>query len=574
MGLFKTSFRVQLADSRKKRFQSRLFLEEVKPCFINNKYMNPKSFPRTESGSGALHNNIFRSFNDISRQVLQYANLGIPRIEFLKKTSGMLLSFSGCDALEIMAQDSRLFYRWRFADDSEGSYSFEILDGSGTADLLSPPEIISPSDNVEFNTKTAYGSILRVPFVIDEKNKGVLLLKSSRKNHFEPDAPEFFGGLAQALGIAVANRRAQAALRERIKELTCLYGISQMAGRPGIETDEIIQGIVEVLPASMQYPEISSGRIILDGEIFTTRNFFDEGMKLSSEIVFEEVKRGSIEIFYSGTAKMGENPPEFLKEEQALLNAVAAQIVFILQRKQADEEKVKLHEQLRHADRLATIGQLAAGVAHELNEPLASILGFAQLAKKCPEIPQQAGEDIDKVITASLHAREIVKKLLLFARQMPTRKTTFNINTVIKEVVSFLEIKLRKGKIKLVCSLDKNLPEITADQAQLTQVFVNLIVNAIQAMPGEGILTITTEYNEGWITALVEDTGIGMTDEVKKQIFVPFFTTKQVGKGTGLGLSVVHGILASHGGSISFESEPGEGTRFTVRLQLEDCEVL
>jgi signal transduction histidine kinase len=203
-----------------------------------------------------------------------------------------------------------------------------------------------------------------------------------------------------------------------------------------------------------------------------------------------------------------------------------------------------------------------------LNEPLGSILGFAQLAKKCPDLPQQAEQDVEKIVTASLYAREVIKKLMVFGRQMPPKKTQVNLNQVIEEGFYFLEGRCVKGGIKVVRKLAPDLPEITADSAQLNQILVNLVVNAIQAMPGGGSLMVSTGASESSVALIVEDTGAGMSEEVLEKIFLPFFTTKDVDEGTGLGLAVVHGIVTAHGGSIDVESQPGHGTRFEIRLPL------
>ncbi|MCK4595835.1 PAS domain-containing sensor histidine kinase, partial [candidate division WOR-3 bacterium] len=178
----------------------------------------------------------------------------------------------------------------------------------------------------------------------------------------------------------------------------------------------------------------------------------------------------------------------------------------------------------------------------------------------------QAGYDIEKIINASLHAREVVKKLLIFARQMPTRKTSVNLNQIIKEGLYFLESRCTTQGVKLKRFLSSDLPEIIADPAQLNQVLVNLVVNAAQAMPEGGDLTITTKAIDEKVLLIIEDMGVGMSEEVIKQIFIPFFTTKDVGQGTGLGLPVVHGIVTSHGGSIKVESKVGKGTCFEIRL--------
>jgi len=253
-----------------------------------------------------------------------------------------------------------------------------------------------------------------------------------------------------------------------------------------------------------------------------------------------------------------------------LLNEIARQVALIIERKQAEEDKVKLHDQLRHADRLATVGMIAAGVAHELNEPLGNILGFAQLAKKCSEVPVSVKQDIEKIEKASLHAREIIQKLLVFARQVPPEKRQVNLNEVIKDGLYFFNARCVKEGIELICNLCQNLPEIVADPVQLNQVLVNLVVNALQSMSGPGRITVQTQFYDHNVYLVVEDTGPGMNKEVLDKIFVPFFTTKDIGHGTGLGLPVVHGIVTAHGGTINIESKIGRGTRFEIQLPIRE----
>ena len=367
------------------------------------------------------------------------------------------------------------------------------------------------------------------------------------------------------------SHSAEAALRERVKELTCLYGIAQIAGAPGVSLEEILQGIVELIPPAWQYPEITSARIILDGSSYSTPGFREDGQKQKAEIVVNGAPRGVIAVVcLEKRPELDEGP--FLKEERDLINAIAEQLASIIERRQAEEDRARLEDQIRHADRLATIGLLAAGVAHELNEPLGNILGFAQLAKKCQGIPELAKQDVEKIESASLHAREVIKKLLVFARQVPSEKTQVNLNQVIEEGLFFFEARCVKAGIEVIRLLSPDLPEITADPAQMNQVLVNLAVNALQAMPEGGTLTVRTLAFEQHVQLVVEDTGIGMSDEVVDRIFVPFFTTKDIGEGTGLGLPVVHGIVTAHGGSIRVESRLGRGTRFEIRLPVESSD--
>jgi len=342
-----------------------------------------------------------------------------------------------------------------------------------------------------------------------------------------------------------------------------LYGISQAVEQFGTSLEDVLHGIAQLLPPAWQYPEIASARIVLDGRSYTTADFREGPQRQSAAIVVNAERRGAVDLFYTEAQRELDEGP-FFEEERNLIDTVARQVGLLIRRKEAEEERSQLQEQLVHADRLATIGQLAAGVAHELNEPLGNILGFAQLAGKCEGLPHQASQDVGKIESAALHAREIIRKLLVFARQMPSKKSRVDLNQVLEEGLYFLEARCAKAGIELERSLSPGLPKISADSAHLNQVIVNLVVNGIQAMPGGGKLRIETGISEGYVRLIVEDTGVGMSRETLKQVFVPFFTTKDVGEGTGLGLPVVHGIVSSHGGSIQVESKVGRGTRFEI----------
>jgi signal transduction histidine kinase len=371
--------------------------------------------------------------------------------------------------------------------------------------------------------------------------------------------------VAKTIGATLSYQAAQLAVRERVKELTCLYGIAGVAQRSDIPLRALLKDIVEILPPALLYPEIAGARIVFDGQEYATKGFSNRKDRLRSDIMVSGKPRGAVETSYSRQMPDIDEGP-FLKEERSLLDEVARQVGFIVERRETEEEKTRLQQQLRHADRLATIGQLAAGAAHELNEPLGSILGFAELAKNLHRVPKQAKSDLEKIIEGALHAREVIRKLMIFARQMPTQKAPVNLNELVEKGLYFLESRCTQEGIELVREIGADLPQIFGDASQLHQVLVNLVVNAIQAMPGGGTLTIRTRKDNEDAVLIVEDTGIGMSEEVLRQIFVPFFTTKQVGQGTGLGLAVVHGIVTSHGGAIQVDSEVGKGTRFKVRL--------
>jgi signal transduction histidine kinase len=199
---------------------------------------------------------------------------------------------------------------------------------------------------------------------------------------------------------------------------------------------------------------------------------------------------------------------------------------------------------------------------------LANILGFAQLTSKAPDLPNDVARDLGKIIDASLYAREVIRKLMLFARQMPPQRIRVDVNQLIEEGLSLFESRCAKEGIELLRSLSPKLPKITADPGQLTQVMVNLAVNSIQAMPRGGTLTLRTVAGDDHVSLIVEDTGAGMSADVLKKIFLPFFTTKGIGQGTGLGLAVVHGIVSAHKGSIKVKSKSGQGSKFEIELPI------
>ena len=476
--------------------------------------------------------------------------------------SKALLEFSGCDAVELRLRGPALHSRWETTGPRDGDFRFEIIPAShGVVDAPAP---VAPQPGC-LHEKLA--SSAAVPFTVDDDTTGLMLLKSRRKSYFTRERLELYEDLAQVLGLAISTSHAHWALRERVKELTCLYGIARVAHRPGTSVAEAFQTIVELLPPAWQFPQDAQARISLDGRSYITSGFQKSTHRQAANITLRGKPRGVVEVVYTC------HKPEFaegifLKEEQSLIETVARELALIVEQREAEEYKVKLQDQLRHADRLATIGQLAAGVAHELNEPLGSILGFAQLVSKDPELPEQPARDIAKIVKASLHAREVIQKLLIFARQKQPLKTLVNLNQVVEGGLYFLESRCTKAGIALARVIAPDLPEISADSSQLHQVLVNLVVNGIQAMPQGGTLTIETHAGSDHVALVVSDTGSGMTEEVKSRIFTPFYTTKDVDQGTGLGLAVVHGIVTSHGGSIQVESQPGAGARFEIRLPL------
>jgi PAS domain S-box-containing protein len=233
-------------------------------------------------------------------------------------------------------------------------------------------------------------------------------------------------------------------------------------------------------------------------------------------------------------------------------------------------ERKRMEEQLVMTDRLASIGELASGIAHELNNPLTSVIGFSQLLME-GNIPDNIKEDLGTVYSEAQRAATIVKNLLTFARKHASVKQLSQVNAIIEDVLRLRAYEQKVNNIEVDKRLATDLPEIMVDYFQMQQAFLNIIVNAESAMleaHGKGKLAITTERVNGVIKVTFTDDGPGILKENMKRIFAPFFTTKEVGKGTGLGLSICHGIVSGHGGRIYAESEFGRGATFVVELPL------
>lgn len=488
------------------------------------------------------------------------------------------------------------------------------------------------------------------------------------------------------LEMEIAQRKqAEHDLRERMKELQGLYGIADIAERPGITLAEVYKEVANVLPASWQYPEITCARITFGDEKFRTDNFKTTEWVQSANISVKGQKEGTVEVYYlEARPEIDEGP--FLKEERLLIDAIAERLGKITERRQAEEEikraaeewrttfdsitdwisicdkdfrlirvnkafadvvkmkpkeligkhcyeivhgtnepvpscphkktmktkkpamaeffephlgihleisvspifdekgevvasvhvarditeRKKMEEQLIVTDRLASIGELASGIAHEINNPLTSVIGFSELLAE-REVPDDIKDDLLFINKEAQRTAQIVQNLLTFARKHPQEKKLVNINDAILNVLELRTYELRVNKIEVNTQLATNLPKVMADTFQLQQVFLNLIINAEYFMIKEhnrGNLTITTETVGNLVRTSIADDGPGVAKDDIEHLFDPFFTTKEVGKGTGLGLSICHGIITEHDGRIYVESELGKGATFVIELPI------
>ncbi|MEE8372787.1 MAG: PAS domain S-box protein, partial [Dehalococcoidia bacterium] len=241
----------------------------------------------------------------------------------------------------------------------------------------------------------------------------------------------------------------------------------------------------------------------------------------------------------------------------------------ITARKSAEQEKLRTEEQRQLTARLATVGQLAAGVAHELNNPLAAVQGFAQLLADRKDLEDSVRDDVEQIFNEAKRATRITANLLSFARKHRPEKRLTCINDVIEKSLELHAYRMRVNNVDVQTELDTGLPATMVDFHQMQQVFVNIIANADQAMTeahGKGKLAVRSQWSGDTIKVTLADDGPGIPQEDLERIFEPFYTTKEEGKGTGLGLDICHGIVEAHGGRLRATSNVGEGTTFVIEI--------
>jgi two-component system NtrC family sensor kinase len=228
-------------------------------------------------------------------------------------------------------------------------------------------------------------------------------------------------------------------------------------------------------------------------------------------------------------------------------------------------------QKIMESEKLALIGQLAANVAHELNNPLQGIVTYSHLILENTENNDPSKASVEKIVGQATRCRDIIRGLLDFSRQRKPDKSLSNLNLVVEQCLSFVEDQALFHNIEITKSFEEDLPLIIIDPSQIERVIMNMIINAAEAMDEGGELIISTHYDSSsdFIELEFKDTGYGINEGDLERIFDPFFTTKEVGHGTGLGLAISYGIVKSHFGTITVESKVGEGTTFLVRLPLQ-----
>jgi two-component system, NtrC family, sensor kinase len=300
----------------------------------------------------------------------------------------------------------------------------------------------------------------------------------------------------------------------------------------------------------------------MDPRVQYPREARDEGIRMMMDLplILADDVVGLIRIFFS-------EPRDFSREELEFAEAIAEECAYAIDKAMLIErQRVDYHQLAVKTEKLSSLGRLAAGIAHEINNPLAAILLYStSMLKEVPEGSSQK-EGLEIIVHETVRCRGIIQELLEFSRERESRKVPADVNKILDKALTILENEFRLRRVRIEKHLSPMLPEIPLDMNQMEQVFINFLVNAMEAIPGEGVVIIRTREDDEKKGVFIEfeDNGIGISEVYKDRIFEPFFSSKP--KGTGLGLPVNFGIVEKHQGRISVFSESGKGTRMVVWL--------
>lgn len=362
-------------------------------------------------------------------------------------------------------------------------------------------------------------------------------------------------------------------LREQNKKNACLYSAGEVLSR-GESEAEVFPELARLIAPACYDPDQVRGRIVFDGESFSGGDFQPSPRVIAAAIHVAGRERGRVEAHLLDT-----NPsPEARAFEEAdhnLLRAIAARLGERLERRQAEAQVIQ-------ASKLAAIGELAAGVSHEINNPINGIINCADIILKHPDLDPNVRRFAELLRSEADRIAAIVRNLLTFSRQEKERHSLARLCDIVESTLSLTRKRIAKSHIALQTNIPDDLPKLKCRSEQLQQVLMNLIINAVHALderfpgpdPMKTLEISARALDEGgatWLRLTVADQGKGIAPEHRDRLFDPFFTTKGRDKGTGLGLSVSDGIVKAHGGLIRVESEPMRYARFHVDLPLNEA---
>jgi two-component system, NtrC family, sensor kinase len=441
--------------------------------------------------------------------------------------------------------------------------------GAGTHIFLENPQQALHLTDEERQAAAVLDLNYYLPCRLQQKTIAIVGLgRTTHGDFLSSEDAELLESMASYIGIAIQNARLYASLEQKISEYERLKEFNENivesinVGVFAVDLEERVESWnaqMEVMYAMSRQEAV--GQYLRD---ILPANFVTEFLRLKDEPGVHNLYRFRLHT------RSGENRCANMAIAPLVSRnfEVVGRIIIV------DDitERMELEAQLTQADKLSSIGLLAAGVAHEVNTPLAVISSYTQMLAKQVRGDQRISPLLDKITQQTFRASEIVNGLLNFSRTGAAEFTSLDLNQIIEETLKLLEHQFRTSQVDLQMSLEKNLPPILGNSGKLQQVFLNLFLNAKDAMAAGGTLRVATQVN-GHVAVDVSDTGSGIALENMQRIYDPFFTTKTTvsegqRRGTGLGLAVSYGIIQEHAGKIQVESQVGNGTTFHLEFPM------
>ena len=399
-------------------------------------------------------------------------------------------------------------------------------------------------------------SIMVHPLLRRGETSGTIAIVSRKPDMFGSVQTERIEAMTDMLSVALSNAELVENLRQAEWRFRTLFRSAPDAVMTVLQSGRIREANDAVRDIVGLDPIQVVGRFIVDfvaeGDRDRLHDALDAGFARGpSRLEVRFMREGSVRVVALAASRLPEaDPPTLLVTGRDITS------------------EREMRTRLMETERLAAVGELVAGVAHEVNNPLSSISAFAQLLVRDGGLTPTQRDSIDVIKSEAIRASQVVKDLLAFARRSEPRRDALDLNQLVDRTLRLRGYELNASKIKIEPSLTLDLPAVVGDARQLQQVILNLITNALQAMApqGGGTLGVATRYDAGRVILEVSDTGPGIPPEARARIFEPFFTTKEEGEGTGLGLSVSYGIVSAHGGTIDLAEVSEKGTRFVVTL--------
>ncbi len=474
-------------------------------------------------------------------------------------------------------------------------------------------------------------SLVCLPLPAKNKMVGVLTLGSTTEKQFAPETMGLLAAIANQIGMAIENARLFADSYRRLHEMEDLYQASQVVAS-SLDIRDVLDKVVSLISRVANTPYASVVLVGENGQLTTSAQTFHDTAPLhirarpngvtrqiiatGRPLVFDEVHDDGTHNpsliaagikSYAGVPIMAKGKalgvlfvhsptPRSLEERIPLLTVFANHVAVAIENAQLFERLRRQMEELKHtqaqliqAEKLSAIGRLVAGVAHELNNPLTAVIGYAELLQR-GDFDTGTTQDLQRISSEAKRCTKIVRNLLTFAREHELERKYADINDILRSTLDLMAYQLKVDDVRVTTDLERRLPWTMIDTYQVKQVFLNLINNAHQAMVeahGGGHLIVRTTlikkgseaareaYEQGLALPLIRieftDDGPGIPADILPRVFDPFFTTKEVGQGTGLGLSICYGIVHEHGGRIYASSKVGHGSTFVVELPVLDA---